>query len=99
MDHWCDLIDLLEEANYAEVLVCLWLRYEPFARMVRYELTLIPESAIESLGDRLDSEDKLSSDQLYEALDEKAITVYRCPKCRRLHLEEEPNKFTTYIIE
>lgn len=64
-----------------------------------YELTLIPESAIESLGDRLDSEDKLSSDQLYEALDEKAITVYRCPKCRRLHLEEEPNRFTTYIVE
>lgn len=64
-----------------------------------YELTLIPESTIEALGDRLDSEDKLSSDQLYEALDEKAITVYRCPKCRRLHLEEEPNKFTTYVAE
>lgn len=64
-----------------------------------YELILISESTIESLGDRLDSEDKLSSDQLYEALDEKAITVYRCPKCRRLHLEEEPNKFTTYIVE
>ncbi|CAH0251111.1 hypothetical protein SRABI06_03142 [Pseudomonas brassicacearum] len=64
-----------------------------------YELTLIPESTIEGLGDRLDSEGKLSSDQLYEAIDEKAITVYRCPKCRRLHLEEEPNKFTTYIVE
>lgn len=64
-----------------------------------YELTLIPESTIEELGDRLDSKDKLSSDQLYEALDEKAITVYRCPKCRRLHLEEEPNKFTTYVAE
>ncbi len=34
-DHWSDLIDLLEEADYAEVHVYLWLRYEPFARMVR----------------------------------------------------------------
>ncbi|MFG8031631.1 hypothetical protein ACEP38_28880, partial [Pseudomonas aeruginosa] len=32
---WSDLIDLLEEADYAEVHVYLWLRYEPFARMVR----------------------------------------------------------------
>ncbi|CAH0321146.1 hypothetical protein SRABI112_05323 [Pseudomonas mediterranea] len=64
-----------------------------------YEFTLIPESTIEDLGDRLDGENNLSSDQLYEALDEKAITVYRCPKCKRLHLEEEPNKFTTYIVE
>lgn len=63
------------------------------------ELTLIPESAIESLGGRLDSKEVLSSDQLYKAIDGKAVTVYRCPKCRRLHLEEEPNKFTSYIVE
>ncbi|OCT25191.1 hypothetical protein A6E19_07035 [Pseudomonas putida] len=62
-------------------------------------MTLIPESTIESLGDRLDSEDTLSSEQLYETLDEEAVTVYRCPKCRRLHLEEERNKFTIYIAE
>lgn len=42
---------------------------------------------------------KLSSDQRYEALDERAITVYRCPNCRRLHLEEGQNKFTTYVVE
>lgn len=64
-----------------------------------YELTLIPESAIESLGDRLDSGNGLSSDQLYEALNEKAVTVYRCPSCGRLHLEDEPNKFITYVVE
>lgn len=64
-----------------------------------YELTLIPESAIERLGERLDNGGELSSDQLYEALDERAITVYRCPNCRRLHLEEQKNKFTTYVVE
>lgn len=64
-----------------------------------YELTLIPESTIEKIGDRLDGGAELSSEQLYEVIDEKAITVYRCPSCRRLHLEEEPNKFTTYVVE
>jgi hypothetical protein len=64
-----------------------------------YELTLIPESVIERLGGRLDNGGALSSDQLYEAIDEKAITVYRCPNCRRLHLEEKQNKFTTYVVE
>lgn len=64
-----------------------------------YELTLIPESTIENMGDRLDSGDKFPSDKFYEILDEKSITVYRCPSCKRLHLEEEPNKFTTYVVE
>ncbi|SMQ05285.1 hypothetical protein SAMN04488482_0359 [Pseudomonas chlororaphis] len=53
-----------------------------------YELTLISESTIERMGERLDNGGELSSDQRYEALDERAITVYRCPNCRRLHLEE-----------
>lgn len=64
-----------------------------------YELTLVPESVIERLGERLDSRDRLSSDQFYEALDEWSITVYRCPKCKRMHLEEKPNRFTTYVVE
>lgn len=64
-----------------------------------YELTLVPESIIEGLGERLDGGDSLSSDQFYEALDENSITVYRCPKCKRIHLEEEPNRFTTYVVE
>lgn len=64
-----------------------------------YELTLIPESVIEVVGGRIDSEDKLSSDQFYEAVNEASITVYRCPKCKRLHLEERPNLFTIYVVE
>ena len=64
-----------------------------------HELSLIPESVIETLVDMLGDKDEKSSSQLYEVLDEKATTVYRCPKCRRLHLEEEPNKFTIYVKE
>lgn len=64
-----------------------------------YELSLIPESVVERLGERLDDGDQLSSAQLYEALDERAITVYRCPSCRRLHLEEGGGRFTTYVVE
>lgn len=64
-----------------------------------YELTLISESTIEEIGDRLDSGVELSAEQLYEVIDKNSITVYRCPSCRRLHLEEEPNKFTTYVAE
>lgn len=64
-----------------------------------YELTLVPESTIEEVGGRLDDGSGLSSDQFYELLDKKSITVYRCPKCRRLHLEEELNRFTTYVVE
>lgn len=63
------------------------------------ELTLVAESVIDDLGKKLDSGSGLSSEQLYETLDEKAITVYRYPNCGRLHLEEEQNKFTTYAAE
>lgn len=64
-----------------------------------YELALVPESIIGKIGDSLDSGAELSSEQLYEAIDEKAVTVYQCPNCRRLHLEEETNKFITYVVE
>lgn len=63
------------------------------------EFTLVSESAIETLGGKLDGGDKVSSEQMYEVLDEKAITVYRCPQCRRLHLEGEVNKFSIYALE
>lgn len=63
-----------------------------------HEMTLIPESVIEQVAERLDVE-SMSSEQFYEAIEITAITVYRCPQCQRLHLEEGANSFTTYAVE
>ena len=63
------------------------------------ELTLVPEAVIETVGDKLDEVKGLSSEQFYEIIGKQAVTVYRCPKCRRLHLEEGFNKFLIYAIE
>lgn len=64
-----------------------------------FELTLVPESTIENVADRLDSGNKVSSSEFYELMDKNSTTVYRCPNCMRLHLENERNKFTRYVIE
>lgn len=64
-----------------------------------YELSLVPESVIEELGDRLNRGDVPSSENFYEVPNGVSTTVYRCPQCNRLHLEEESNRFITYIVE
>lgn len=63
-----------------------------------HEMTLMPESVIEQVAERMDVE-PMSSEQFYEAIEITAMTVYRCPQCRRLHLEEGENSFTTYAVE
>ncbi len=63
------------------------------------ELTLVPDRVIEEVGD-LVSKGGLSEGEFYNAIDSKSTTVYRCPKCERLHLEEGGrNKFRSYIRE
>lgn len=63
-----------------------------------HEMTLMPESVIEEVGERLDVE-SMSSDKFYEAIEPRAVTVYRCPQYKRLHLEEGKNQFTVYVVE
>ena len=64
------------------------------------EWRLIPEKTLESVVDAVDEGKLVDGDYFYEMLRGKEITVYRCPSCGRLHLEEAGrNKFVTYIRE
>jgi hypothetical protein len=64
------------------------------------EWRLIPEKTLEDLVDAIDERKVVDGEYFYEMLRGKEITVYRCPSCGRLHLEEAGrNKFVTYIKE
>ncbi|MBC3437231.1 hypothetical protein HU735_17585 [Pseudomonas sp. BW16M2] len=63
-----------------------------------HEMTLMPESVIERVAERLEV-GPMSSEQFYEAIEVTAMTVYRCPQCKRLYLEEGKNSFTAYAVE
>lgn len=63
-----------------------------------YELMLVPETIVEELGEKMQSQ-AVSADEFYECMDKSSLTVYRCPQCKRLHVEEERNRFTIYSVE
>jgi hypothetical protein len=64
------------------------------------EWKLIPEKTLEDIVDAVDAGKVVDGEYFYEMLQGKEITVYRCPSCGRLHLEEAGrNKFVTYIRE
>jgi rubrerythrin len=64
------------------------------------EWRLIPEKTLEDIVDLLDGGEAVDGERFYETLRGKEITVYRCPSCGRLHLEEAGrNKFVTYVKE
>ncbi|WP_229427239.1 hypothetical protein [Massilia atriviolacea] len=65
-----------------------------------FELALIPEKRIEEIADFLASEVKMTDEQFFNMIDEVKHTVYRCPVCRRLHVESRINKnhFDTYAL-
>lgn len=63
-----------------------------------HELTLVPESVIEQVAERLEVE-SMSSEQFCEAIDSAAMTVYRCPQCKRLYVREGKSGFTAYALE
>jgi len=64
------------------------------------EWRLIPEETLENVGNALDEGKAVDGEYFYEMFRGKEITVYRCPSCGRLHLEEAGrNKFVTYVKE
>ena len=64
------------------------------------EWTLVPEKTIDEIGDSLGGEKPPNEEAFYDAIMTHGITVYRCPACGRMHLEEAGrNKFVTYIKE
>ncbi|WP_080407981.1 hypothetical protein [Burkholderia ubonensis] len=64
------------------------------------EWMLVPEKAVQDIGNALDSGGVIDGEAFYEMLRGKEIAVYRCPSCGRLHIEEAGrNKFVTYVRE
>lgn len=66
-----------------------------------YELTLIPDKNIEEIGDLLAKKQVLDDEVFFNMIDEGRNTVYRCPACRRIHVESrtQKNHFETYVLE
>jgi hypothetical protein len=66
-----------------------------------FELALVPEKRIEEIGDLLAGEARLMDDVFFNLMDEVKNTVYRCPICRRLHVEIKgrENHFESYVLE
>jgi hypothetical protein len=52
-----------------------------------WELSLIPESIIAGIGDRLDRDPVISAECFLDTIDREGIIVNRCPQCNRLHLK------------
>jgi hypothetical protein len=64
-----------------------------------YDLLLIPNKSIEEIAEKIYEGVALTSDQLLERIDAEALTVYRCPKCDRIHISTpslNSNKFLVY---
>jgi hypothetical protein len=64
-----------------------------------YDLRLIPNRSVEEMGDKFYEGVPLTSDEFYERIEADALTVYRCPKCDRIHISTpslNSNKFRVY---
>ena len=61
----------------------------------KHEHKLISEIEIENLV-RLIENNGITPDHFFDFLDSKAITVYKCPNCGRLYLEEKKGNFVPY---
>lgn len=67
-----------------------------------HELALIPAQLIEDIGELLNGgNSNLKDEQFYKLVDNVMNTVYRCPKCARIHIEkkDQKNHFDTYNLE
>ncbi|MEN3931778.1 hypothetical protein WJT86_12005 [Microvirga sp. W0021] len=62
-----------------------------------YEFELVQEKNIMKSIEKLE-EGNLSINEFIEFMKTNR-DVYQCPKCRRLWIEEEKNKFSSYIKE
>ncbi len=64
------------------------------------DLRLIREDALEGIISALDDGKIISGETFLESLRGKETTVFRCPSCGRLHLDESNDgKFTSYVKE
>lgn len=62
------------------------------------EFSLVSERKIDEIGNVL-STHSLSGEAFYEMIDGGAVTVYRCPKCDRLHVDQGGGEFSSFIRE
>jgi rubrerythrin len=64
-----------------------------------HELALIPESRIEEIADILDQPELIGSDGFYKLVDQVKRTVYCCPSCGRMHVDDGGGNFTSFVQE
>jgi len=62
------------------------------------EFSLISEATIDAIGGAL-STHELTEEGFYDAINDRAVTVYRCSKCGRLHLDDGRGIFSSYVKE
>ncbi|WP_256576908.1 MULTISPECIES: hypothetical protein [unclassified Pseudomonas] len=62
------------------------------------ELSLVSEQKIDDIGNALSSRG-LTEEEFYQFFETGAVTVYRCPQCARLHVDEGGGRFSAYIKE
>jgi len=63
------------------------------------EFLLIPEEKIDEIGASLGDGMPMSTEDFFNKIDGASTTVYRCPVCRRLHLEGNDGRFISYVLE
>lgn len=64
-----------------------------------FELALIPESRLEKIAEELDGPAHLGSEVFFELIDEVKTSVYRCPSCKRIHVDTGNGLFQSYTRE
>ena len=64
-----------------------------------FELSLIPESRIESIAEKLDSSVKMNGEGFFKLIDEVKTVIYRCPSCGRLHVDDGNGLFNSFVLE
>lgn len=65
-----------------------------------YEFTVVPEKTIDNIGLKLENDAYFNAENFYDITINDGITMYRCPSCKRIYLEENgENSFTSYMPE
>lgn len=63
------------------------------------EFSFVPEINILEIAEILANISKMTDDQFFNLIDRSKQAVYKCPACRRLHVETGVNQFDTYMLE
>lgn len=65
-----------------------------------YEFTVVPEKLIDLIGSKIENDNSFCAENFYDLTISDGITMYKCPSCKRIYLEENgENNFTSYIPE